>query len=661
MSSDLWSWKGVRISRYCVLVFFITLLIPLTSKTQTAKIGTPLSLPDIVIKEAKLSPSPAKSGQEVTIRLYVANLGQTPIQQGLNVRGEARPGKWSAVSTFDSLSPGQAVRVVFRYRIPRDAKEKISFAFSVSSSEEPAQNRGNNQLQACLRILPASMKALDVVGKRVPDWIIKGIFPSEKTTTKGKAVAFDILLTNLTRSKGKQVDVSVIPTIPGQKEWFEVKPFLIRNVYHKQSFRAKIQIKPTYRTTLGLHRFYTCVKVPGCPPFVIKEGPGLRIIQASEELTLSTAVLKEVLITVKTKKGALESLLERLKRSYRVKVKEVTELGFLGRFLILLRIPDERTVQGVIEALSSDPYKLMPQPNYIYQSFGAKGDPFSDLQYALKALRIDRLPPGIDGRGVKIGLIDTGVDFLHQDLMGKVVEKKAIIGNGSFRNDLHGTALAGIISARCGNGMGICGVAPGVDIVAIKACRPIVEGKIAAMTTSFWLAQGLDYSILQKVKVVNLSLGGPRDPLITELIKGAFSRGIVLVAAAGDKGLPNYPTFPAALPEVIAVTAVDLNKEPYSEGIKGEFIDLCAPGVDIITTTPGNKYNFYTGTSMAAAFVSGSVALLLQVHSDLQPSEVYKVLEVTAMDLGSPGKDTQFGWGVINVSEAIKSFEPFSQ
>jgi hypothetical protein len=487
-----------------------------------------------------------------------------------------------------------------------------------------------------------------------PGWVISEIVPPQKTTTRGQEVFFDIQLINRTGSLYKRIEITLTPSIPGHKGWFECEPVHVCNVSPHQSFKARIIVTPTYHAPLGTHKFFTSINAPGSPPCIIKAGPRLRVIQAEEVLSLKSIVPKEVLITVRAKKEALKPLLDKLERSYRLEVVEVTALGSLQRSLIRLRMPDERTVEEVIEALSRDPYKITPQPNYIYRSCGVnETDPLSDLQYAFKAMDADRLPSGIDGRDVTIALIDTGVDYQHQDLTRRIAHKKDFTDNGPFHHDLHGTALAGIITAHCGNGIGICGLAPGAKIIAIKACRPIAEGKMAAMTTSFWLSQGIDYAIVQKVQVINLSLGGPKDLLITELITEAFSRGIILVAAAGDKSLTNYPPYPAALPGVIAVAAVDIKGKPYAEGIKGGFIDLCAPGVDIMTTLPGDKYNFCTGTSMAAAYVTGAVALLLQKHPNLKPKEVRSLLENSAKDCGPPGRDKEFGCGIVDVEKLL--------
>jgi hypothetical protein len=486
-----------------------------------------------------------------------------------------------------------------------------------------------------------------------PDWVISEIVPPQKTTTRGQEVFFDIRLTNRTGTHYKGVEITLTPSIPGHKGWFECTPLHVRNVSPQQSFKARIIVTPTYHAPLGAHQLYTSITVPGYPPCIIKAGPRVRVIQAKEDAPLKSIAPDEVLITVQLRRKDLRPLLDRLKRFYRLEVVEVAELGSLKRSLIRLRIPDRRTVEEVMEAFSRDPYKIIPQPNYIYRTSGNKVDPLLDLQYALKALNADQMPPDINGTGVTVGLIDTGVDYLHPDLKGRIAHKKDVTDNGSFQHDLHGTALAGIIAAHCKNGIGICGLAPGANIVAIKACRPIAEDKIAAMTTSFWLSQGIDYAIMQKVRVINLSLGGPKDPIVIELINEAFSRGSVIVAAAGDKGLTTYPPYPAALPEVIAVAAVDINKKAYREGIKGDFIDLCAPGVDIMTTTPGGKYNFCTGTSMATAYVTGSLALLLQKHPQLKPKEVRALLERSAKDCGPPGRDKQFGCGLVDVKKLL--------
>ena len=485
-------------------------------------------------------------------------------------------------------------------------------------------------------------------------WGIVRIDPPQKTATRGQEISFIIELKNLTRLHYKRVEVSVTPAVSGHGGWFKIKPFYRENVGPQQCLRALISVIPSQQSPLGMHTFFTSVKTTGFSPYIIKAGPHLNVAQAQEGTSLQSMIVpREVLLTVRAKKEALSSLLDQLRRTYRLEVIEVTELTSLKKSLIRLRIPDDRTVKEVMEVLSRDPAKISPQFNYLYRTAGKKADPLMDLQYAFKSLNADRLPSEIQGKGVKIGLIDTGVDYLHPDLKGRVTKQKDIVNNGSFCRDLHGTALAGIIAAQCKNGIGICGLAPQAEVISIKTCNPIAEGKVIATTSSFWLSQGLDYAILQKVRVINLSLGGPKDPLVAELIKEAFARGIVIVAAAGDKSLSNYPPYPAALDEVIAVAAVDKKGKPYAEGLHGDFIDLCAPGVDIMTTAPTEKYNCYSGTSMAAAYVTAAIALLLQKHPHLKPNQVQSLLEQSARDLGASGRDKECGCGLVNVKKLL--------
>jgi len=508
-------------------------------------------------------------------------------------------------------------------------------------------------ISACPIAIQAEHTTPATTLKKGPDWIISEIDPLQKTVTRGQEVFFDIQLTNLTESRYQRVEVSLTPAVSGRRGWFVIKSSHLQNCQPQQGVRARVSITPTYQAPLGMHNFYTSIGVPGHPLYIIKEGPKLQVTKTKEETAVQSKVPREVLIAVRAKKGALQSLLDQLKRSYRLEVTEVIELTSLAKSLIRLRIPDGRTVEEVMEVLSCDPYKIVPQPNYLYRTSGTKTDPLRDLQYAFKALNADGLPSGINGKGVKIALIDTGVDYLHPDLQGRIAYKKDIVAKDSFCRDLHGTALAGIIAACCDNSVGICGLAPQAEIISIKACRPIAEEKMAATTSSFWLSQGLDYAILQKARVINLSLGGPKDPLIAELIQEAFSRGIVIVAAAGDKGLTHYPPYPAALDKVIAVAAVDIKGNPYAEGMQGDFIAICAPGVDIMTTAPGDKYNCYSGTSMAAAYVTAAVALLLQRHPHLEPKQVRSLLEQSARDLGVPGKDKHSGWGLIDLKKLL--------
>lgn len=334
-------------------------------------------------------------------------------------------------------------------------------------------------------------------------------------------------------------------------------------------------------------------------------------------------------------------------------VAEVHPLPSLNAALIVYSLPPGSDVQAKIAQLG--PQVLMVQPDFIYQTSAAADDSLAQLQYGRKLIHADRVT-SISGKGVRIAIIDTGIDTAHPALNGKVTRQIDFTGKG-FTPDVHGTLLAGIIAGEQKNGVGIAGVSPEAEILGIKACQPTATG-IQAQCWSSTLVKGLDYAIMEKSRVVNLSLGGPPDKLLTRLVDEAVKRGTVIVAAAGNDGPRGQPSFPAALPNVVAVTAVDANEQLYPDATEGDFIQVAAPGVEIVSTSPGGKLMVSSGTSMATAFVSGTAALLLQDNPQLSPSAVQSLLQSTARHLGPPGKGPQFGSGLIDACHALIQIDP---
>src|SRR5262249_55174794 len=190
--------------------------------------------------------------------------------------------------------------------------------------------------------------------------------------------------------------------------------------------------------------------------------------------------------------------------------------------------------------------------------------------------------------------------------------------------------------------------------LAIKACQPETPQAIQAQCSVLTLAQGLDFAIQKKARVINFSLNGPGEKLLQRLLDVALNQGIIVVAAAGNDGPHGRPGFLAALPKVIAVTAVDAGEHLYALATPGGFIAVAAPGVEIVSTTPGGTLQVSSGTSFAAAFVSGTAALMLEQQPQLGPTELRSLLERTAKDLGPPGRDPQFGSGLVDVCRATQ-------
>lgn len=639
-----------------VFLLLCLFLWPLSSLAQvplTLKVPSP---PDLTIKEVQFNPPRARPEQRISISLRIANVGERGIRGAVEVRAAAKEGGWRATEVLKGLRGGEEAMVAFPYDVPKEAPREIHFQFSLFSEEEPVTLRQNNLRDATLIVLqPSTFRPVEQVppqrGRPKGSWVLKGVDPRRARVPRGETLIFTIRLKPPQGERPSEVKVSLVPSIPPQKRWFEISPSPIKMGAGGDRV-AEVALTSLQKAPLGAYRFHVELSRRGRRLVLFEEGPELLLCKAQPKVPLEKeAVPREIVATFKAKGLQVEEVLERWRRRYRVQIKELVELRSLEKVSVLLQPPKGTDVKELMEELLLDPVRPQVQPNYIYRICGGTGDPLFPLQHGLRMIGADRLhAEGLEGRGVKVALIDTGVDYLHEDLKGRILKGKDLIGGGPFRLDTHGTALAGVIVARCGNGRGICGVAPEAELLAIRVCRPVTKGKPTAMTTTFLLSQGLDYALSQRVRVINLSLGGPRDPLVEELIKEAFRRGTVIVAAAGDRGLRSYPPYPAAFPEVIAVAAVDARGEPYSQGVRGSFIDLSAPGVDIISTSPGDGYNFFHGTSMAAAFVSGAVALLLQLHPELDPAQVLTALQRTARDLGQPGRDDQFGWGLLNLN-----------
>ena len=294
---------------------------------------------------------------------------------------------------------------------------------------------------------------------------------------------------------------------------------------------------------------------------------------------------------------------------------------------VLMEAPPGRDVTELAARLAADPRVESAQPVYRFDVLAGYDDPYAKLQHAARDLRLAAAHRRSTGKGVKVAVVDTGLDFSHPELVGRVVGARDFVARedrpgGAFTADIHGTGIAGVIAAAANNGVGIVGVAPDAQILAVKACWPAANDRSAASCDSYTLAQGLDFAIDQGAQVINLSLTGPRDPLLARLVGAALARGIPVVAAAAG---PGGGGFPASEAGVLAVGTVPTDSLPGAAGPP-----LTAPGVDILTTVPRESYDFLSGSSLAAAHVSGVAALLLERRPDLAPAELSGLLERTA-------------------------------
>lgn len=264
----------------------------------------------------------------------------------------------------------------------------------------------------------------------------------------------------------------------------------------------------------------------------------------------------------------------------------------------------------------------------------AEGDP---AQYPVAKLKLPQAHTLARGMNVTVAVIDSGIDASHPELANSISDNFDALGSKEGAH-VHGTGIAGAIAAH-GR---LMGSAPEARIIAIRAFASAQGG---AESSSYVIIKSLNYAVLHGAQIINMSFAGPKDMLIERAIAATAARDIVLVAAAGNAGPKSPPLFPAANPNVIAVSGTDAQDRLFAASNRGVHIALAAPGTDVFLPAPDQKYQMTSGTSFSAAYVSGVVALLLERNPALKPNDIRAILTATARDLGTPGKDELFGYG----------------
>lgn len=282
------------------------------------------------------------------------------------------------------------------------------------------------------------------------------------------------------------------------------------------------------------------------------------------------------------------------------------------------------TIPEILEHMARDPRVKIVQKMHVFTAEAHEyNDPYFKLQSNLRSMQLDQVYEKATGRNVTIGMIDTGVDAQHPDLSGQITRQENFAAGGSpgFASDKHGTAVAGIMIARADNGTGITGIAPEATLVALKACWPVEPDSMAAICNSYTLALAVNTAIRAGVNILNMSLTGPHDGLLELLLNKAMENGMIIVAADARQSQQG-DNFPASLENVIPVQSV-----ASSEDRPGHRIDhIEAPGDHVLTTLPHGTYDFVSGSSIAAAEVSGLTALLLELNPDLSPQAIKAIL-----------------------------------
>nr|WP_052165724.1 type VII secretion-associated serine protease mycosin [Micromonospora purpureochromogenes] len=279
-------------------------------------------------------------------------------------------------------------------------------------------------------------------------------------------------------------------------------------------------------------------------------------------------------------------------------------------------------------------------------------------QWYLDELRIDQVRKLSTGRGVIVGVVDSGVDATHPDIRGRVLpggRSYGATGDGRADEDGHGTHMAGIIAATNAAADGVDGIAPSARILPIK----IKKGKGQASSQA--VAQGIRMAVDGGATVVNVSVGGAAaaSPGEKEAITYALSKDVVVVVSAGNiaKG-EKVVTSPANIPGVIAVTGTTRGGAFWSGSVQGPEAAVSAPGDGIFNIGPNHGYGWGDGTSDSAAIVSGVVALIRSKYPDLDAANVINRIIRTAHDAGPAGRDPQYGFGLIDPVAALTADVP---
>jgi hypothetical protein len=317
-------------------------------------------------------------------------------------------------------------------------------------------------------------------------------------------------------------------------------------------------------------------------------------------------------------------MMHSLEHEYGLREVNAWPIAPLHMHCAVLEVPEGVDRRTLLAAMMQDKRIKLAQP---LQSFATRtdayNDPYVELQRGFQQMDVAGAHPWSRGEGIKVAIIDTGADTRHADLRANIAGAMNFVDSDAeqFQRDRHGTEMAGVIAAVANNREGIVGIAPGARLLLLKACWQVQLDADAARCNSFTLARALVAAFDAHAQIVNLSLAGPADPLLSGLIREGLRRGVLFVGAAP----PDTEEGKEALlhePGVIEVASAEGHPAPSTA--------LYAPGREILTLLPGGHYDFASGDSIATAQVSGVLALLLAKRNALSAADAYRLLRDTS-------------------------------
>ena len=317
-------------------------------------------------------------------------------------------------------------------------------------------------------------------------------------------------------------------------------------------------------------------------------------------------------------------------------ISELTGLGFLLAEVAAPASFDlSATREGIYEVIGGK--KADVDLNHLYTA-GVPDSMVTDLELAGVAPReLLVLPQDLSDLSSKIGVIDSSIDRSHPAFSSSAITTRRFVNNES-PPDFHGTAIASIILSTDPLAMGL---APKAEIFAAEVFdRNDEQGEFASTVS---LIKALNWLVTLEVSVINISLAGPPNRLLETALARVREKGVLAIAAAGNGGPMSQPMYPAAYPDVVAVTAIDAKGRAFRLANRGEYVDIAAPGVNVRHALAGGGFGASSGTSYAVPFVTVAVARLLESRDD--PTAILDSLYASAMDVGAPGRDQVYGYG----------------
>ncbi len=336
---------------------------------------------------------------------------------------------------------------------------------------------------------------------------------------------------------------------------------------------------------------------------------------------------------------------------------ETVRLGDLDITVVRLRVPSGQTVRSARRVLLGRFPGLIVDANHQF-------DPSAERRRSTTGSAADQLKkrrastsesraraaigwknvPATCGLGVRLGMIDSGVDLTHPALVGQKIEFKSFHNRKRKQGPSeHGTAVAALLVGKPGvKGWG--GLLPGAELKAANMFEINKIGKKVGNVIA--LLKGLNWMAQKNVHVVNLSIAGTNNRAVNKAFKAARKKGLVMIAAVGNWGRADKPAYPAAYSEVLAVTAVGPYRGIYKKANRGDYIEFAAPGVRMWTAVPGGG-KYQSGTSFATPYVSALLGLEIAKGASKSPDSLRSILRGSVADLGTRGKDKTYGWGFV--------------